>query len=277
MTGKVVGQLQLGNLPNVWHSLDTLENETDRSDTHSTTDMGFTDRKFDEVSRTGQRMYIQARHFIQTARDNQKALEEMLASIGARPYAPWNLVRPAFESSLYAIWMLEPDNQRERLRRSLRIAWEEQRQHTARLKLIVKISGAAGHDDVLRAEARDREIKRRYEDEATVLNMSRKDLTAKVILTDEIPRLRSLTAMEGVHPDFHLLKWRELSGVQHGEMGAMNLLSDTNYGLKIPGGFTAVISLNDNSFVATCYSAAAMQMTAMSLYVQRSRAAAKAL
>ena len=92
-----------------------------------------------------------------------------------------------------------------------------------------RISGAAGHDDVLRAEARDREIKRRYEDEATVLNMSRKDLTAKVILTDEIPRLRSLTAMEGVHPDFHLLKWRELSGVQHGEMGAMNLLSDTNY------------------------------------------------
>ena len=36
-------------------------------------------------------------------------------------------------------------------------------------------------------------------------------------------------------------------------MGAMNLLSDTNYGLKIPGGFTAVVSLNDNSFVATCY------------------------
>lgn len=34
MTGKVVGQLQLGNLPNVWHSLDTLE-ERDRSVRHS--------------------------------------------------------------------------------------------------------------------------------------------------------------------------------------------------------------------------------------------------
>ena len=140
---------------------------------------------------------------------------------------------------------------------------------------MVKIADAAGRDDVLRAEARDRKIRQRYEEEARALNLNSRSLGAKVVLTDEIPKLGSLTAKEGVHPDFHLLTWRELSGIQHGDMSTMTFLSNTDYRLKIPGGFTAVVSLNDNKFVAACYSAAAMQSTAMSLYVQRSRMATK--
>lgn len=261
-----VGTLKLGNLPNVWQALDLLEDDVDRANDRSTAQMDFTSRKFDEANRTGQRAYIQALHFIKSARDNQKALEALLR-IRASPHAPWNLIRPAFESSFYAVWILEPEDSRVRKRRALRIAWSEQRQHRNRHKLMVELAHAAGHPSVLKAEEQDRLIKRRYEEEAHAVGMGTKELGQEPNMTDEIPKLTSLVAGE---PKFHLLKWRELSGIQHSDMGAMLKLSDKTYKLRIPGGYTATLALNDDDFVATCYSAAVMQMTAMRLYIRRS-------
>lgn len=268
------GTLSLGNLPMVWHALDLLEDEVERANNYATVEMDFTDRKFDEATLTGQRMYIQAFSLIRAARDNQKALEEMLPR-GARPHAPWNLVRPSFEASFYAVWMLEPQDQRTRFQRALRIAWDEQRQHRNRLKLMVEIAGAERHPDVQKTEAKDRSIKKRYEEEAHRVGLSAADLGKNPVLTEEIPKLRSLTDLTGVDPKYHTLKWRELSGIQHGDLGAILALSDKQYRLKIPGGSTAVLSLNDDSFVATCYSAAAMQLAAMRLYVSRSTSVSK--
>ena len=76
-------------------------------------------------------------------------------------------------------------------------------------------------------------------------------------------------------PTFHLLRRRELSGVMHGDMGATLGLTDKSYRLDIPGGSTAVVSLNDDAFVTACYASALMQLTAMNLYIRRSTTAHK--
>lgn len=264
-----VGTLQLGNLPNIWHALDLLDEQMEKINNRTTTEMDFTDRRFDEATRTGQRMYIHAYSFIKVARDNQKGLEELLG-VAARPYAPWNLIRPAFESSFYVVWMLEPQDKRTRLQRALRIAWEEQRQHRNRFELMVDLAKAHSHEDVLSAEAKDRDIKHRFEEEAREVALSRAGLGRSPKLTEELPKLVTLANLNPDQPKFQLLKWRELSGIQHGDMGAFARLSDKQYGLKIPGGHVVEVSLNDDNFVAACYSSALMQLHALQLYNQRS-------
>lgn len=67
-------------------------------------------------------MYIQSSGFLSVARDHQQGLQDMVES-GVRPFAVWSLIRPAFEASFYVIWALDPDEQRERKRRALRIAY----------------------------------------------------------------------------------------------------------------------------------------------------------
>lgn len=270
------GPLQLGNLPNVWAALDEIERRAHAANDRNLAQMDFTDRKFDEASATGRRAYINAHAFISVARDNQKALEAMLLASGVRPYAPWNLIRPSFEAAFYVVWMLEPNEGRERMRRALRIAWEEQRNHGLRLGLKVDIANAKGQPDVLKAEQRHRDIKKSYVDEANAVGMSQKQVSEKPNLTTEIPKLESLKGRTPGEEKFHLLIWRELSGIQHADMGAGLGLSDKTYRLKIPGGYTAVVSINDESFMTACYSSALMQLTAMNLYIQRSTTVTKA-
>lgn len=266
MTKEIIGQLHLGNLPTLWAGLDLLEHRMQAEGDRHLAGMDFTDRRFDEASKTGRRAYIQAHGLISVARDNQKALEEMLRG-GVRPYAPWNLIRPAFEAGFYAVWMLEPDESRERLRRALRLAWDQERTHGVRLALKTEIAGLGGHPQVLAAEQRDREIKKAYLVEAHAIGLSQKQVTQNPNLTQEILRLASATSTES---KFHLLTWRELSGIQHADMGAALGVSDAKYRLQIPGGYSAVVSINDESFVRACYSSVSMQLTAMTLYIQRS-------
>ncbi|MFC6358571.1 hypothetical protein [Luteococcus peritonei] len=235
------------------------------------TQMPLTDRAFDERDKTGQRAYIHASTFIGVARDNQKALEEMLQSGSPiRPHAPWNLIRPAFEAAFYPVWMLSPDTREERLRRALRVAWSEQKSHTARFDLKVKLAKADDHEEVAKARARDGQIRQRYIEEATSLGMTKDQMGQKIVVTNELPKLTSVFDRFPDEATFHLLRWRELSGVMHGDMGATLGLTDKAYRLDIPGGSTAVVSLNDDAFVTACYASALMQLTAMNLYIQRS-------
>lgn len=267
--------LQLGNLPMVWHALTQLDEQVEQADGFSMTQMDFTDRHFDEAGRTGRRMWIHTHSYLGAARDNQLALEDMLRGGFVRTHAPWNFVRPAFEAAFYVVWLLAPDDGRERMRRGLRLAWAEHKAHTTRFKLMVKMAHAEGHGEVLKAEAKDRDVRRRYVEEAQVVGMSEKKLGEAVNITKELPKLTDVFDREPYEAEFHLLKWRELSGIQHADMGAMLRGSDTEYKLTIPGGSTATVTINDDAFTSACYSAAGMQVTAMNLYIQRSRKATR--
>ena len=232
--------------------------------------MDFTDRLFDEATPTGRRVYFNALHSLNVAEDNELALESMLLDRGIPPFAAWSLLRPAFENAFYAVWLLEPDDSRERGRRALRMDWQEQRAHSIRLKLKIELTGTDGTPAALEAESSDREIRRRYENEAHKVGLGLPMLRAKINLTEELPKLNSLPAgHSGEAARFHLLQWRLLSGTQHGDVGAALNLSDAEYRLPVPEGLSATISVNDDSFVTACYSAAIMQWTALNPYIHR--------
>ena len=230
--------------------------------------MDFTDRRFDEADATGQRMSFTVHHLIRVARDNQKALEEMLSSLerGPLPLGTSFDQRSRTVSTWFGFWSLTMHGSGSDGRYG--VAWQEQRQHGERLKLIVKIGRVEDSPSVLDAEAHHREVNRRYLDEAHALGMAQKSLTAKPNLTIEIPKLCSLEVEDTPDvPNYHLLNWRWLSGIQHGDMGAVLNMSDKKYQLPLPGGMTAQVSVNDQSLVNACYSAAAMQLAAMNLYI----------
>lgn len=265
-----VGTVNLGNLPKHWQILKELNREASRATDQYRVNMDFTDRRFDEATPTGRRIYFNAVHVLNVAEDNQLALEDMLLNRGIPPFAAWSLIRPAFENAFYAVWLLEPDDSRERCRRALRMDWQEQRAHSVRLKLKIELTHTEGTPAALQAEAADREIRHRYENEAHKVGLGLPMLRAKINLTAELPKLTSLPAGDsGEVPRFHLLQWRMISGTQHGDVGAVLNLSDAEYRLPVPGGQSATISVNDDSFIAACYSAAIMQWTALQLYIQR--------
>ena len=120
-----VGETKLGNLPMVWQSLDLMYQQVNEVNNSHRRGSLFSDRRFDETTATGRRTYISAFGFIAAARDSNRALVKMLQLDGIRPFSTWSAIRPAFECSFYAAWMLEPDNGQTRLKRGLRIAINE--------------------------------------------------------------------------------------------------------------------------------------------------------
>lgn len=79
-----------------------------------------TARFIDEGQIAGPRTYITVSRLLQVALDNHLALIGLLQGHGVSHWAPWNLMRPVFEAAFYVMWILDPDESRDRRRRGLR-------------------------------------------------------------------------------------------------------------------------------------------------------------
>lgn len=261
--------LDMGHVPHLWQTLEWLDTHVEEAEQQYRCTNILTDRRLDEATRTGQRLYIQCSGLLAVARDHQEAVEQSM-QFGVRPFALWSLLRPSFEAAFWVLWMLEPEDRRERLRRGLRVAWREQKEHEKFYRLSVEIAGAKGEDFVLKREAQSRAICKKYEEEAHAVHMSTKDMGKPVIVTEELGKLQSTRDPD--NPTAHLLfkrEWKELSGLEHGDATQLAGVSDAEYHVKIPGGSTATISVSDNAFQQVCGLTAAIQMLALRLYLER--------
>ena len=83
-----------------------------------------------------------ATRYLNVARDNHEALLALLRHHGATLWAPWSLLRPTFETSFVAAWILDPEDGRERRARGLRceiLDYYEQRRHRAAFKAFPEV------------------------------------------------------------------------------------------------------------------------------------------
>lgn len=136
--------------------------------------------------------------------------------------------------------------------------------------LLSELAAIHGEAEDSKAAAVHKEHTERYLAEAHVVGLSRRDLTKKIVLTEELAKLAWVQEAEPGTAELLTYTWRELSGLQHGDVGTQVGVSDLDYRLEIPGGFTAAVSINDDSFIRAATVTARLQLEALRLYVERS-------
>lgn len=238
--------MDLGNLPDYWRMLSAefrmLENLPSLGEARL-----LSARAFDESQVAGPRTYMAVQRYLGVARDNHEALLVVLQHHGATLWAPWSLLRPIFESSFSATWILDPDSGRDRRLRGLRsevLDFNQRRAHRAVFKKLPEVRPL-----VEEAERQDREGSLAvYRSEAAALGVSWDRVHQKVNVADELPKL---SLVEG-HAGFAAFvegTWRLLSGFEHGLGWAMLRGADRGTETEIPGGKGIFLSINDEEFV----------------------------
>lgn len=256
----------------LWDRLDEWEEEMEVAERWYSSSLDLTDRRFDSAHRAGQRLYITASGLIRVAREHQFLLARTMVgphAAGVYPHATLNLIRPAFEASLTAFWLLDPDDSRTRVLRGLRQCWEDHRQSDswAEEMLGSPLATRETREAVFKKKA---EVARRYHEDAAHFRIKWDKVRQKVNLVDEI---KTLSTVDGDPLTRQALKvaWRQLSGVQHG-LSYATLRSGQRIGeVPIPGGSQAVIVTDDEWLLTACRISAATQAWAMSAYINRTR------
>lgn len=224
-------------------------------------------RAFDEAQPAGHRTYMSVTRYLGVARDNHEALLGLLEHHGATMWAPWSLLRPTFESSFLAAWLLHPEDGSERRARGLRceiLDAHEQRKHRAEFKVLPQAR------DLVEASEKKWESGslKTYRAEAAALGRTFDKLRQRIDVAGELPKLSFVREQKQLSP-FLIATWRQLSGFEHGFGWA--LLSGTNrkVGVEIPGGVDAELVINDESFVNAAKSTYFLLLTACELLVRR--------
>jgi hypothetical protein len=225
-----------------------------------------TARAFDEAKPAGPRTYIEVERFLNVARDNHYALTGLLTKHGATVWAPYSLLRPIFETSFLAAWILDPADSANRRTRGLRCEVRdarEQRTHLASFEALPEV-----RDLIRQLEHRD-EIgsMRTYRAEAAALGIRWDRLGQKVNLVDEIPKLSAVQA--GDLAPFVVATWRMLSGYEHGLSWASMRGSDTYRVAEIPGGVSMQMTINDDAFIMAGKTTYFLLLTACKLLERR--------
>ena len=92
----------------------------------------------------------------------------------------------------------------------------------------------------------------------------------KINLIDEIPKLETLYDTYGRKGRaLFVTTWRRLSGFQHGLSYAVQAGATATTSVKIPGGESVFLTINDEDFVATAKLTSAMHVSALQLYKRR--------
>jgi hypothetical protein len=137
--------MNLGNLQEYWRLIAQEFTALERLPSLSSNRL-LSARAFDESQVAGPRTYMGARRYLNVAKDNHEALLALLKHHGATLWAPWSLLRPTFETSFLAAWILEPEGGRERRARGLRcevLDYYERRKHRAAFRAFpVSIQGS---------------------------------------------------------------------------------------------------------------------------------------
>lgn len=226
-----------------------------------------TQRAIDEAQTAGYRLYTSAGSLIAAALDNLDALRVLLQQDGGGvgPWAPYNLVRGAFLPAVWAIWMLEPADSRERRIRGLRFAVVDEREWESFRSAFTSTANQAAH-----WTSRHIEVSKTYRDEADDLGLQWSIARTPINLVQELPKLHTLRSVSGDSIAAVVGLWRGMSGIAHGYGYAVQALSDVQIKQKTSAGAAVTAFLNDERFSGTALLAGAVVVSAMSLYQVRS-------
>ena len=186
---------------------------------------------------------------------------------GATLWAPWSLLRPTFETSFLAAWILDPEDGRERRARGLRceiLDYYEQRKHRDAFKVFPEVRKLLETSD----QDAERGSLNTYRAEAAALGRTFDKLHQKINVTDELPKL---SFVKGQHQFAPLLEgtWRLLSGFEHGFGWALLGGTDRKVEAHIPGGATLELVINDEAFVNAAKSTYFLLLSACRLFARR--------
>jgi hypothetical protein len=258
-------EMDLENLPSYWQ---TIEQEFSALEALVwPKPVVLSARAFDEAQPAGHRAYMEVVRYLGVARDNHEALQALLEHHGATLWAPWSLLRPTFEASFRACWILDPEDGRERRARGLRceiLDAYEQRRHRSAFKVFPQVrqlieDAESSHDAGSIAT---------YKSEAAALGRKFDRLNQKINIVDELKKLQVVQTDPQFAPHLEAT-WRLLSGYEHGFSWAMLAGSDRSDQTRIPGGAEAHFVINDQAFVTAAKSTYLLLITGCRLLRQR--------
>lgn len=226
-------------------------------------------RQIDLTLPAGHRVYIQSHALLGFAHEHHEAFLAHLYAVGLGPRVPFNLLRPAFESSLWALWLLDPKDSAVRRQRALQYEIQDFKAELAYLKELHKLSDGL---PMLKAIAeRETNAGKVYKEEAVQMNLNYDQLNrARINLTDEIPKMQWLLARYGKDTTRLIVaEWRRLSGYQHGKTWSVARGSDQTFITKISGGETIHVVASDSSISLAVSLTAVVFIEALKLYIDR--------
>jgi hypothetical protein len=224
-------------------------------------------RAFDESQIAGPRTYMAASRYLSVARDNHEALLALLEHHGATLWAPWSLLRPTFETSFLAAWILDPSNGNERRARGLRceiLDFYEQRKHRAAFKAFPEVRELLEESE---RQAQQGSLAT-YRTEAEQLKRNFDKMRPKINVTEELLKLSFVKEQAEFGPMLEAT-WRLLSGFEHGLGWALLSGSDKKVEVDIPGGAKLSLVISDDAFVNTAKSTYFLLITACRLFRRR--------
>lgn len=258
--------MDLSNLPDYWallaRELQTLESLPSLSEARL-----LSARAFDESQPAGHRTYMEVQRYLGVARDNHEALLALLKHHGATLWAPWSLLRPIFEASFFASWILDPETGRDRRLRGLRcevLDCYQQRAHRAAFKKLPEVRRLI--EDAERQQEQGSLAV--YRAEAAALAEPFDRVHQKVNVVVELPKL-SFAKDQTDFAAFLEGTWRLLSGFEHGLGWAMLRGGNRGAGIEVPGGMGMVLSIKDEEFVLAAKTTYALLVNACRLFKTR--------
>ncbi|MFC9694658.1 hypothetical protein ACFTSF_39290 [Kribbella sp. NPDC056951] len=258
--------MDLGNLPVYWRLIAQEFRKLEALPSLASNRI-LSARAFDEAQPAGHRTYMGVTRYLNVARDNHEALLGLLEHHGATMWAPWSLLRPTFESSFLAAWLLDPEDGRERRARGLRceiVDAHEQRKYRAEFKVLQQAK------DLLAASEKKWESGslKTYRTEAAALGRTFDQLRQRIDVAGELPKLSFVREQKQLSP-FLVATWRQLSGFEHGFGWALLSGTDRKVEVEIPGGVDAQLVINDESFVNAAKTTYFLLLNACEMLVRR--------
>lgn len=237
----------LGPLPLVWEAIAREVPAALAAERASSETQLLNAAAIDRAQPAGHRVYISANRLIRVAQENHNAYLALIQDHGIGPTASFNLLRPVLESSMWCLWLLQPDDGKARRKRGL---WFEIRDVTAKAAYLDEIGKMPDSREYRDAAAVNRaSLGPDYDDEARTFGTTARAIRGeRVNLTDEIPKLGWLsTLFGGDWPRITAAEWRRLSAFQHGKSWPGILGSDKRVTAKIQGGVEVHMTPTDSS------------------------------
>ena len=228
-----------------------------------------TARAFDEAQPGGEHAYIGAHANLTVAHEHLDALIALLASHGASPRVPFNLLRPIMETSFKALWVLEPAEGLVRRQRGLRLEVLDYLERRKWLREYEKAPSISRQIGEVIADSRAK-TEPKYRREAEVLSMTWDQVQRDLNIIDGLRDLDVVQTMKPWGPPHFRAAWRTLSGFQHGYSYALLSNSTINAQVPIPGGSLVEVTVSDEALDMQGMLCLYLMWEACRLYARRS-------
>lgn len=234
---------------------------------HLRKDGRLTYRFVDEEQIAGHRGYFIAHGHLSGALEHLDVLWQVITGPhGITPRAPYSLMRPIFEHSFWALWVLDPEDSLTRRQRGLTVEVMDRRQRKTWAE-VYQLS-----DDLSATLLEDHKaVMEIYEAEAKEVRLAWRNVGKKPNLVDEIPKLEAVArwTAEFEFEGAFLGTWRVLSGLNHGAVFALQVASDMQNEVKLERGAKLTVSVNDDWFMMNARVCLIMLLEALELMIHR--------